>query len=116
MNQEDFDNRSEGCWILEGTRIEGNVKCDKNIGVNGFIQGNVVGEKRVWIAGTGVVDGNVDCSELYLDGIITGNACVARQAFLGKNAEIKGALVAAGLEIVPGAKIGLGLKLKNTSK
>ncbi len=113
MNQDDFDNKGEECWILEDTRIEGDVGCDKNMGVNGFILGNVTGKKRVFVAETGVVDGNLDCGELYLEGRITGNVSVARQAFIGKNAEIKGALVTAGLEIVPGAKIGLGLKLKN---
>ncbi len=116
MNQDDFDNRSEGCWILEGTRIKGDVKCDKDIDLKGIVQGNVAGEKRICVAETGMVDGNVNCGELYLDGIITGNAYVAGQAFLGKSAEIRGALVVAGLEIVPGAKIGLGLKLKNALK
>lgn len=113
MNQKYLDDSSNGCQILEGTGIDGDVRCDKDIDVSGFIHGNVTGGKRVRIDGTGVVDGNVDCDELHLDGLITGNACVTCQAFLGGNAEIKGSLVAASLEIVPGVKIGLGLKLKD---
>ena len=41
MNQERFDIEYEGNRILENTRIDGNLKTDKSVYLDGMIQGNV---------------------------------------------------------------------------
>ncbi len=73
MNQERFDIEYEGNRILENTRIDGNLKTDKSVYLDGMIQGNVHAGKLVIINKGGKVDGDVDCDELYINGTITGN-------------------------------------------
>ena len=75
MNQERFDIEYEGNRILENTRIDGNLKTDKSVYLDGMIQGNVHAGKLVIINKGGKVDGDVDCDELYINGTITGNVC-----------------------------------------
>ena len=98
MNQERFDIEYEGNRILENTRIDGNLKTDKSVYLDGMIQGNV--------------DGDVDCDELYINGTITGNVCVACKTVMGGDAVIEGGLITDTLEITLGATIRKGLKLK----
>ena len=61
MNQERFDIEYEGNRILENTRIDGNLKTDKSVYLDGMIQGNVHAGKLVIINKGGKVDGDVDC-------------------------------------------------------
>ncbi|MEG0795116.1 MAG: polymer-forming cytoskeletal protein [Odoribacter sp.] len=116
MDQDYFDIDYEGNLILTDARIEGNLKSDKSICLNGMIQGNVHSAKLVIVNKNAVIDGDVECDELYLNGKITGCVCVARKTVMGDSAEIKGGLCTTCLEIAPGAKIGRGLKLNNASK
>lgn len=60
----------------------------------------------------GKVDGDVDCDELYINGTITGNVCVACKTVMGGDAVIEGGLITDTLEITLGATIRKGLKLK----
>ena len=106
MNQERFDIEYEGNRILENTRIDGNLKTDKSVYLDGMIQGNVHAGKG------GKVDGDVDCDELYINGTITGNVCVACKTVMGGDAVIEGGLITDTLEITLGATIRKGLKLK----
>lgn len=112
MNQERFDIEYEGNRILENTRIDGNLKTDKSVYLDGMIQGNVHAGKLVIINKGGKVDGDVDCGELYINGTITGNVCVACKTVMGGDAVIEGGLITDTLEITLGAAIRKGLKLK----
>ena len=96
MNQERFDIEYEGNRILENTRIDGNLKTDKSVYLDGMIQGNVHAGKLVIINKGGKVDGDVDCDETVMGG----------------DAVIEGGLITDTLEITLGATIRKGLKLK----
>ena len=106
MNQERFDIEYEGNRILENTRIDGNLKTDKSVYLD------VHAGKLVIINKGGKVDGDVDCDELYINGTITGNVCVACKTVMGGDAVIEGGLITDTLEITLGATIRKGLKLK----
>ena len=116
MNQDRFDIDYEGSRILADARINGGIKSNKVICLDGFVEVNIYCAGCVIINKNAVVDGDVDCEALFLNGKITGNASVDHKSVLGTNAEIRGGLITTSLEISPGAKIGLGLKLKNASK
>lgn len=115
MDQDRFDIAQEGNKILADTRITGNIKSVQDICLDGVIEGNVLVERCV-INHSGVIDGDIRCDELYIQGKVTGNVYAARKVVMGARAEIQGELVTACLEITPGAKTGVGLKLKNASK
>lgn len=105
-----------GNRILSDVRIKGNIKSEKDICLDGVIEGNVHSAGQVIINEKATVDGDVECDVLIIHGQITGNVCVARKTIMGASAEIQGGLITATLEITPGAKIGKGLRLKNASK
>lgn len=116
MDQDRFDIPNEGNRFLADARIDGNVKSEESVCLDGYIGGNVSCAKCVIINKGSIVDGDVNCNELYINGWIKGNVCVAGKTVMRANAVIDGGLITACLEITPGAKIGKGLKLKNTSK
>lgn len=116
MDQDCFDIEFVGSRLLADANIFGNMKTDKSFCLDGIIQGDVHCAKILIINKTGLIDGNVECEELYLNGKITGDVHVKGKSVLGASAEILGGLITFGLEITPGAKIHKGLKLKNASK
>lgn len=116
MEQDFFDINHAGCRILADTRICGNIESDKDICLDGLIEGNVCSKKQVIVNVGGIVEGEVDCEMLFLNGKITGNVQVHQKAVLGASAVIEGGLITTCLEITPGARIVRGLKLKGTSK
>lgn len=116
MDKDRFDINYTGNRILADVRINGHIKSEKDIYLDGFILGNVHSAGQVIVNRTGTIDGDVDCEVLFLNGKITGNVSVNQKVVLGASAEIGGGLITASLEITPGAKIGLGLKFKNASK
>jgi len=116
MDQERFDISYAGSRILPGTSVLGNIKSEKDICLDGFIDGNVQCAGILIVNKKGAIGGDVNCDTLYLNGKIAGSVCVKYKAVLGKDAIIEGSLTTACMEITPGAKIRLGLKLKNASK
>lgn len=60
MNQERFDIEYEGNRILENTRIDGNLKIDKSVYLDGMIQGKCTCRKTGDHKQRGKVDGDVD--------------------------------------------------------
>lgn len=112
MNQDCFDIEFEGSHFFADARVNGNIKSEKAIRLDGFIEGEVWCAKQIVINKSGVVDGNVECGELYINGRILGDVRVAGKTVMGASAEITGRLTTGSLEITPGAKIGKGLKLK----
>ena len=71
MNQERFDIEYEGNRILENTRIDGNLKTDKSVYLDGMIQGNVHACKTV-MGGDAVIEGGLitDTLEITLGATI----------------------------------------------
>ena len=112
MNQDRFDIDIIGNQLLANCRIDGNLKSGRDICLEGVISGNVQCSKRVVINRGGVIDGDLECEELFLNGKVTGDVCVVRKTVMGVNAIIEGGLITDSLEITPGAKIMGGLKLK----
>lgn len=116
MNQDCFDISCSGSRLLEDADIQGDIKSEKDICLEGLVVGSVECAGRVIVNKGGEIDGKVNCRELYLNGVIAGDACVEGKAVLGADAVVKGTLTTAYMEITLGAKIELGLKLKNASK
>ena len=116
MDQDSFAISYSGCRILKDVSIQGDVTSEKDICLDGFIEGNVVCAGLIIVNQGGEITGKVNCQELYLNGVITGDVCVEGKAVLGAGAVVKGSLTTACLEITLGAKIDLGLKLKNALK
>lgn len=106
----------EGSLILEDMEIRGDVKSDKGLYLKGMIRGGLHGSLRLIVEHEAVIDGDVDCDELFVDGTITGNVRVSAKTVMGVHAVIKGGLITESLEITPGALVVGGLKLEKSNK
>lgn len=116
MEQDNFDMNDEGSLILKDSTVDGNVRSDKSIYLKGTVRGDVICKQRINMDNEAIIHGNVECEELFTDGLITGNVSAACTAVLGVHAVIKGNLVTANLQIHPEAILTGGLKLKKYLK
>lgn len=101
--------------ILPGDRVEGCVETVGGMCVEGCVCGEVRCGGELRVLGGGMVEGEVECGLLVLEGKVTGNV-EAGKAVLREGAEIGGGLVAERVEMAAGVRIGLGLKFKKVSK
>ena len=115
MDQDSFEIDYEGSLILRDAEIRGDIKSDKGIYLKGTVRGRVDSDSRVIVNNKAVIDGDVECQELFLDGVITGNVCVSARTVIGGHGVIKGVLVTDTLEVVPGSVIEGGLRLKKSN-
>lgn len=52
--------------IVEGTVIEGEIRCESNIRIDGVFTGNIGTKGRLVIGPTGKIDGNVILSLIHI--------------------------------------------------
>ena len=116
MNQNSFDISCSGSRLLVDADIRGDIKSEKDICLEGLVVGSGECAGRLIVNKGGEINGKVNCRELYLNGVIEGDVCVKEKAVLGADAVVKGTLTTVCMEITQGAKIEMGLKLKNASK
>lgn len=105
-----------GSVLLEGAEISGDIRTGKDMFLDGVVQGDVECRGKLTIGRNGVVEGNVVCRELVLDGLIAGNAEVDEKTCLTADALIKGFLQTSCLLLHPEAVIEEGLRLKDNNK
>lgn len=89
----------------QGTTIEGNIKTEGDIRIDGKVIGDVQVNSKLAIGETGIIQGNVQCKNASIEGRLKGNIQVSELVFLRKTAIIDGDLVAAKLVVEEGAKI-----------
>jgi cytoskeletal protein CcmA (bactofilin family) len=88
-----------------GSVIEGNIKTEGDIRIDGKVIGNVQVNSKLAIGETGLIEGDVHCKNASIEGRVKGNLHVTELVFLRKTAVIDGDLVATKLVVEEGAKI-----------
>ena len=68
--------------IVEGTLIEGSIRSEGSIRIDGHFVGDIHTTARLVIGAQGRVEGNVDCQDCESQGVVTGNL-----AWSGSDAE-----------------------------
>ena len=61
---------SSATLISAGTVLNGDVKSDNDLRIDGTIQGNVSSSAKIIIGPTGFVEGNIEVLELYLSKLL----------------------------------------------
>jgi cytoskeletal protein CcmA (bactofilin family) len=89
--------------IGAGTVINGEIKANGDIRIDGSLTGSVVSKGKVVIGPTGFVDGEIVCQSADVSGKITGNITVAELLTLKQTANLKGEINTNKLSIEPGA-------------
>lgn len=88
-----------------GTIIEGNIKTEGDIRIDGKVIGNVQVNSKLAVGESGLIEGNIICKNASIEGHIKGNLQISELVFLRKTAVIDGDIMAAKLVVEEGAKI-----------
>jgi cytoskeletal protein CcmA (bactofilin family) len=89
--------------IGAGTVIEGEIKSNGDIRVDGTIKGSVTSKAKVVVGSTGVIEGDVHCQNADISGAILGKTTVAEMLFMKSQARINGDIQTGKLVVEVGA-------------
>jgi cytoskeletal protein CcmA (bactofilin family) len=95
--------------IAEAARITGDVEFEGGLHLDGRIVGNVksqAGSKStLWISEKGYVEGNLDVSNVVLNGTVKGDVIAREKLVLGAKARIIGNVSYGAMEMAQGAEV-----------
>lgn len=86
-----------------GTSINGEIKSNGDVRIDGTLVGSVNTKGKVVIGSTGTVEGEIMCQNADISGAINGNITVAELLALKGTANLKGEIITNKLSIEPGA-------------
>lgn len=89
--------------IMEGTSIEGEVRSDSNIRIDGQVKGTIHVRGRLIIGTSGIVNGDVHCQSSDIEGTMDGKIKCQGLLSLKATAKLKGDIHTEKLSIEPGA-------------
>jgi cytoskeletal protein CcmA (bactofilin family) len=89
--------------IGPGTVIEGEIKSNGDLRIDGKIIGAVNSKAKVVIGNTGVVEGDVICQNADISGNIKGKTTVNETLFLKSTAKVNGDIITGKLVVEVGA-------------
>ena len=89
--------------IGSGTVIEGDVKSNGDIRIDGTVIGQVISKAKVVIGSTGMVEGDVNCQSADVSGTIKGKMYVSELLFLKSSSKIMGDIITGKLVVEVGS-------------
>jgi len=89
--------------FANGTEITGEIKSSGDIRIDGKLKGNINIKGRLVIGNTGVVDGEINCSNCDVSGKIVGKVNITELFTLKSTAIVEGEVTTKKLAIEPGA-------------
>jgi len=87
-----------------GTLIEGAIKSEGDVRIDGKIIGTISSKAKVVVGSTGVIEGEIFCTSADISGRVTGKLQVKELLFLKNTAKINGDLVTNKLVVEKGAE------------
>jgi cytoskeletal protein CcmA (bactofilin family) len=88
---------------MEGTSIEGEIKSDSNLRIDGRVKGTINVRGRLIIGQSGVVEGEVTCQSSDIEGTLLGKVNCQDILSLKATAKLHGDINTKKLAIEPGA-------------
>lgn len=89
--------------IGAGTSIEGEVRSNGDVRIDGSIRGSVTSKSKVVVGATGSVEGDITCQNADISGTVKGKIVVAEMLFLKSTAKIMGDITTGKLVVEAGA-------------
>jgi cytoskeletal protein CcmA (bactofilin family) len=96
--------KNENTIIGEKIAIEGNIRAEEDLTIEGFMKGNVEIEKHSFGVGSkGRVEGEIRAKNVLISGLLHGKVNAAGKVEITKNADFYGAIKANSIAIEDGA-------------
>lgn len=89
--------------IGAGTVIEGEIKSNGDLRIDGRIVGAVISKAKVVVGSTGIVEGDVNCQNADISGVVKGKTTVNETLFLKSTAKVNGDIITGKLVVEVGA-------------
>lgn len=89
--------------ISAGTTLQGDVKSESDLRIDGTIRGNVHCASKIIIGPSGFIEGHIHAAYADVTGKVTGNITVKELLQLRGNSNVQGNLHAAKLQVDPTA-------------
>ncbi|MFN8698370.1 MAG: polymer-forming cytoskeletal protein [Flavobacteriales bacterium] len=106
--------------VVEGTSIEGEIRCESNIRIDGTFKGNLTTKGRLVVGPAGKLEGTINCQNAELEGVVKGKIHVQQLLSLKGTSRVEGDIFTDKLAIEPGATFtgacNMGAKVKDIKK
>lgn len=102
--------------IAPGTEVEGDIRSEGPIHVEGRLQGGVRSEGTVQVDSAGTVEGDIDSAEVILSGEVRGNVSARQRVRLQDGCRVSGDIRAERIQIDEGARMDGHLQMGGTSE
>ena len=91
--------------IVEGTHMEGNIRSEGSIHIDGSFKGDIHTSGRLVIGAGGRVEGRVDCMDCESEGLVLGELRVAGLLSLKASSRVDGEIQYGRMAVEAGAQI-----------
>ena len=89
--------------VGKGTVINGDIECKSDIRIDGTLTGSVKTEGKLVVGGSGIIEGDVFCTNADVSGVIKAKITVSQTLALKSTSKLKGDIITDKLSIEPGA-------------
>ena len=99
--------------LTKGTTVEGTLRCDNDIRVDGTIKGKLTCNAKVIIGPSGLVEGEIRCQNAVVEGRFKGIMHVTELLNIRETAEVDGEITTNKLLVQSGAKFNTVCKMES---
>ena len=89
--------------IVEGTSVQGEIRCESNLRIDGSFSGTVHTKGRLVVGPSGRVEGDITCQNSEIEGTVKGQLKVEQLLALKATSSVEGDIFTDKLSIEPGA-------------
>ncbi len=101
--------------LAKGTVVEGSIRCDNDLRIDGTIKGKLTCQSKVIIGPTGAVEGEIKCQNAVIEGRFKGNLHVSELLNVRETAEVDGEITTNKLLVQSGARFNVTCKMDSGS-
>ncbi|TNE68859.1 MAG: polymer-forming cytoskeletal protein [Bacteroidetes bacterium] len=98
--------------LVKGTVVEGSLRCENDLRVDGTIKGKLSCKSKVIIGPTGAVEGEIRCDNAVIEGRFSGILLVNELLNIRETAEVEGEVTTNKLLVQSGAKFNVSCKME----
>ncbi|MBA2406510.1 MAG: polymer-forming cytoskeletal protein [Chitinophagales bacterium] len=90
--------------IGAGTQIDGEIRSENDIRIDGKVKGTVTSKSKIAVGTTGMVDGDLICENADVSGKVFGKVEVSDMMFLKSSGYLEGDIITGKLVVEAGAR------------
>lgn len=100
--------------IAKGTQVQGNISTSGDCRIDGMVKGNVLSKAKIIIGQSGVVEGNIVCANIEIEGNVKAESLTVSELIsLKSTANLIGNISTGKIAIEPGAEFSGNCKMNN---